>query len=105
MGFKVQPAVKRADTVGTHTSREAKNIEGRHHQAQKPPMPFFGVPQPRLWVAVSAFHGLFETMHAALGKPGALGNLTNALRRVVTKSVENPKAFGPKSPVGWSSDR
>jgi hypothetical protein len=44
-------------------------------------------------------------MYAALGKPGALGNLTNALRRIVTKSVENPKAFGPKSHVGWSSDR
>jgi hypothetical protein len=105
MGLQAKPAEKLADAVGAHTALEAENIEGRHHQAQKPPRPFCSFPQPRLWGAISAFYRLFEPMYAALGKPGALGNLTNALRRIVTKSVENPKAFGPKSHVGWSSDR
>src|SRR2546425_4835752 len=104
MGLKAKPAEKLADAVGSHASLEAENIEGSHHQAQKPPVPCFGFPQPRLWVAISAFHRLCETMHAALGKPGVLGNLANALRGVVTKSVENPQAFGPKSHVGRSSD-
>jgi hypothetical protein len=48
-------------------------------------------------VAVSAFQGLFETMHTTLGDPGLLGNVSHALLRVVTKSVENPKTFGPQS--------
>jgi hypothetical protein len=95
MGLQAKPAEKRADAVRAHTSLEAENIEGRHHQAQKPPMPFCSFPQPRLWVAISAFYRLFEPMYAALGKPGALGNLTNALRRIVTKSVENPASFMP----------
>src|SRR2546426_1682968 len=43
-------------------------------------------------------------MHTALGEPGLIGNLSDALLGVVTKSVENPKTFGPKSHVGLSSE-
>src|SRR5713226_5492272 len=105
MGLKAQPAEKLADAVGSHASLEAENIEGSHHQAQKPPMPFCGFPQPRLWVAISAFHRLFEPMHAALGKPSVLGNAPHTLPAVVTKTLENSKAFHPKSHVGRSSGR
>ena len=45
-------------------------------------------------MAVSAFDGLFETMDTAFGKPGLMGNLSNALLRIVTKRVENQKTFG-----------
>src|SRR5262245_24712579 len=43
-------------------------------------------------------------MHTALGEPGLMGNLADALLGVVTKSVENPKTFGPPSHVGLSSE-
>ena len=33
-----------------------------------------------------------------------MGNLADALLGVVTKSVENPKTFGPQSHVGLSSE-
>src|SRR4029450_8429530 len=104
MGRKAQPAEKLADALGSHASLEAENIEGSHHEAQKPPVPFCGFPQPRLWVAISAFHRLFETMHTALVEPGLMGNFADALLGVVTKSVENPKTFGPQSHVGLSSE-
>ena len=93
MGLKPKPAEKLADAVGAHASLEAENIEGRHHQAQKPPVPFFGFPQPRLWVAISAFHRLLETMHAALGESGFNRALSNAGPSVVAKKVENQTAF------------
>ncbi len=44
-------------------------------------------------VVPSAFHGLFETMHTALGKAGLMGKVSNALLGVVTKTLENPQAF------------
>jgi hypothetical protein len=43
-------------------------------------------------------------MHTALGEPGLMGDLADALLGVVTKSVENPKTFGPQSHVGLSSE-
>jgi hypothetical protein len=43
-------------------------------------------------------------MHAAFGKAGLLGNATDALRAVVTKTLENAQAFGPKFYVGRSSE-
>src|SRR5439155_12628842 len=49
-------------------------------------------------------HRLCETMHTALGEPGLMGDLADALLGVVTKSVENPKTFGPQSHVGLSSE-
>ena len=42
--------------------------------------------------------------HTALGKLGLMGNLSDALLSVVTKRVENPKTFGPKSHVGLSPE-
>jgi hypothetical protein len=54
---------------------------------------------------VPAFHGLRETMHAALGKTRLLGNASHALPAVVTEILENPETFGPKSHVGLSSER
>ena len=104
MGRKAQPADKRADALGAHAALEADNSEGSHHEAQKPPVLFCGGPPPRLWGAIAAFHRLCETMPPALGAPGLMGNVADALLGVVTKSVENPKTFGPQSPVGLSSE-
>ena len=60
----------------------------------------FRFPEPRFRVPVTTLHGLFETMHAALGKAGLLGNASHALFTVVTKTLENPQAFVPNSHVG-----
>jgi hypothetical protein len=43
-------------------------------------------------------------MHTALGEPGLLCNLSDALLGIVTKSIENQKSFSPKSHVGLSSE-
>jgi hypothetical protein len=48
-------------------------------------------------------HCLLETMHATLGQAGLLGNVAHALSAVLTKALENPKAFVPKSHVGLFS--
>ena len=49
-------------------------------------------------------HGPHETMHTALRQPRLLGNAADALSAVVTKTLENATAFGPKSHVGLSSE-
>lgn len=54
---------------------------------------------------VPAFHGLRETMHAALEKTHLLGDAAHALPAVVTETLENLEAFSPKSHVGLSSER
>ena len=43
-----------------------------------------------LRVHASALYGLLETMHAALGQPRLLGNASDALPAVITKTLENP---------------
>src|SRR6516162_11613495 len=91
---------KLADRFATHAALETKDIEGGHQQTREPTSAVFGFPQPRFRVAVSAFHGLCETMHTALGKAGLLSNAAHALLAVVTKTLENPQAFVPKSHVG-----
>jgi hypothetical protein len=50
-----------------------------------------------------ALHGLLEMVHTALGQPGLLGHASYALPAVVTKTLENQKAFVPKSHVGLCS--
>ena len=54
-------------------------------------------------MTIAAHHGLRETMHATLGKAGLHGNAAHALGGIVTKTVENPQAFVPKSYVGLYS--
>jgi hypothetical protein len=54
---------------------------------------------------VAAFRSLHKTMHTALGRTRLLGDVAHALLAVATKKIENPKAFGPKSHVGLSSER
>jgi len=39
-------------------------------------------------------------MHAALGKPRLMGQVSNALGGIVTQTLENLQAFVPKSHVG-----
>ena len=55
-------------------------------------------------MAIAALHGLRETMHATLGKAGLHGNAAHALGGIVTKTVENPQTFVPKSHVGRFSE-
>src|SRR5256885_6738022 len=57
---------KLADGLSANASLEAKGIERGHHQADAPTAALVGFPKPRLGVAVSALHRLFETMHTAL---------------------------------------
>src|SRR4029453_14290971 len=87
-----------------HATLEAEGIERGHHQADEPTAAFCRFPPPGLWVVISAFHRLYETMHTALGEPGLLCNLSDALLGIVTKSIENQKTFSPKSHVGLSSE-
>ena len=44
-------------------------------------------------MAAPTLHGLPQTMYTALGKPGLLGEMSNALLAVVTKTLENAQAF------------
>ena len=53
---------------------------------------------------IPALHGLCETMHAPFRQAGPLGQLTNALGTMITKTLENPQTFGPKFPVGLCSE-
>ena len=45
-------------------------------------------------------HGLRETMRTALGHSRVLGKVAHTLRARLTKIVENPNTFLPKSHVG-----
>jgi len=51
-------------------------------------------------VAVTALQGLLKSMHATLGKPRLMGQVSYALGGIVTQTLENPQAFVPKSHVG-----
>src|SRR6266404_9271786 len=103
MPRKAQTTEKLADRFGPNASLETEGIERCHDEADEPTAACFRFPPPGLRVLISAFHRLFEAMHTALGEPGPMGNLSDALLCVVTKSVENPKTFGPKAHVGLSS--
>lgn len=103
--LQAQASEKLAHRFCSHPALEAKDkdIEGRDHEADAPPVAVVRFPQPRLRVAISAVHRLSQTMHAALREPGLTGNLSNTSLGVVTKRVENLATFGPKSHVGLSS--
>ena len=86
--------------IHPHAALEAKGIERGDDQARQPLPAVFGFPEPGFRVAVATLHGLRETMHAAFGKAGLLGKASHTLCPVVTKTLENPQAFVPKSHVG-----
>src|SRR6267378_715854 len=102
--LKAQTTEKLADRFGPNAALEAEGIERRHHQADEPTAACLRFSPPGLRVLISALHRLCETMHTALGEPGLMGDLADALLGVVTKSVENPQTFGPQSHVGLSSE-
>ena len=52
---------------------------------------------------VPALHGLRETMHTAFGQSRLLGNVAHTLGAILTKTLENPQTFVPKSHVGLCS--
>jgi len=104
MRLQVQTTEKLADRFGPNAAREAEGRERRHHETEEPTAAFLRFPPPGLRVGISALHRLFETMHPALGEPGLMGNMSDALRGVITKRVENEKTFGPQSPVGLFSE-
>jgi hypothetical protein len=104
MRLQAQTAEKLAERFRPNTALETERKKGGDPQTQEPTVAFFRFPPPRLWVAVSAFHRLFETMHTALGEPGLMSHVSDALRGVVIKSVDNAKTFGPKFHVGLSSE-
>ena len=66
MHLQAKTDKKLADGLSANASFEAKGIERGHHQADAPTAALVGFPKPRLGVAVSALHRLFETMHTAL---------------------------------------
>ena len=51
-------------------------------------------------MAVTALQGRLKPMHAALGTPRLLGQVSNAPGGIVTQPLENPQAFVPPSQVG-----
>src|SRR6266699_6126401 len=104
MRLKAQTTEKLAERFGPNAALEAEGRERRHHQADEPTAACLRFPPPGLRVLISALHRLCETMHTALGEPGLMGDLADALLGVVTKSFENPKTFGPQSHVGLSSE-
>src|SRR5262252_7563901 len=74
-------------------------------------MTCLGLPKRRLRGAVSAIDRLKVSMHATLGKPGAIRQAPDALLTVVTNRVDNDNAFGPPShgvgpcSEGWLTSR
>src|SRR2546422_7824112 len=90
---------KLAEAVCSHTAFEAKRLKGRHHQTGEPTATSCGFPPRGFRRAVSARDGLFETMDAALGKPGLMRDGAKPLFGIPTKRVETSMAFGPKSHV------
>src|SRR3989442_448027 len=82
-----------------NTTLEPKGVEGGPHQADEPMAAFFGFPQPGLWMTVSPFDALSETIDTALGQPGLMGNVSDARLGVVIKRVENQTTLSPKSHV------
>src|SRR5688572_16013924 len=96
----MQTGKELAHCVQTHAALEAKRIERGHHEACQPLPAFFRLPQPGLRMAVAALHRVLKAMDTALGQPGLMGKMANALGSVGTKTVENPKTFRPKSHVG-----
>src|SRR5262249_2626442 len=99
----MQMREKRAQRLEADATLETEGIEGRSYQPREPTSTLLGFPQPRLRVAVAALHRLLKTMHTAFGKPCLLGQLSHALGGVLTKTLENPQAFVPKSHVGLFS--
>src|SRR5437870_13773747 len=104
MRRKAQTTEKLADRFGPNAACEAEGIERRHHQADEPTAAGFRFPPPGLRVGIATFPRLLETMHTAFGKPRLLGNPSNTLLTVVTKTLENLQTFGPYSHVGLSSE-
>src|SRR5215510_8794724 len=103
MPLQMKPSEKLAHRFRPNPALEAKEIKHRDDEAEAPAAAFFGFPQPRLGVAISARYRLPQTMHAALGESGLNRNVANAGLGIVTKGVENQTAFRPKSHVGRSS--
>jgi hypothetical protein len=67
-------------------------------------MSLLGFPQPRLRMVAPPCDCLLETMHTTFGQARLVGNPAHTLRTVLTKTVENPQTFGPKSHVGLFSE-
>src|SRR5262249_21914636 len=80
-----------------YASFETEYKDGGHDEADKPVAACLRFPQRRLWVAVSAIHGLEVSMYAAFGKPGAIRQAPDALLAVCTNRVENDNTLGPQS--------
>src|SRR5499433_4038353 len=97
MSLQAQTAEKLAERPRSHPSFEAEHQHRGHHQADQPGAAGWRFPQRRLWVAVSAIHGLEVSMYAAFGKPGAIRQAPDALLAVCTNRVENDNTLGPQS--------
>ena len=95
---------KLAQRLEADATLETEGLEGRHHQPREPTSTIRSFPQPRLRGAIAALHRLLKTMHTTFGKPCLLGKVSNTLCSVLTKTIENPKAFVPKSHVGLFSE-
>src|SRR5262249_25056722 len=100
LSLKTQTSEKLTHRLHPHTALEPEGIERGDDQARQPTAPVLCFPQPRLRMDVPTLHRLLETLHATLGKTRLLGNTPHALGPIVTKTLENPQAFVPKSHVG-----
>src|SRR4051812_15661108 len=96
----MQVGDKLADRVQPHAPLQAKGIERGNNQARQPPTALCSFPQPGLRMDVPVHHSLLETMRTALGHARVLSNVAHTLRACLTKIVENPNTFLPKSHVG-----
>src|SRR5262245_61036854 len=96
----MQVGEKRAERVQPHAPLQAKGIERGNNQARLPPVALCSCPQPGLRMDVPMPHSLLETMCPALGHSRVLSTVAHTLRACLTKRVENPNTFLPKSHVG-----
>src|SRR5262249_14075277 len=100
----MQPHETLADSVEPDPALEPERIQRGDDQARQPLPAVGGFPEPGFRMAVATLHRLGETMHTAFRKPGLPSYPSHTLRAMVTKMLENPDAFGPKSHVGRFSE-
>ena len=87
-----------------YTTLEPKERERRDGQVRQPLPAVCGSQATGCRGAVAAFHRQLETMYTAFGAPRLGSEVSHALAAVLTKPLENPQAFLPKSHVGQGSE-
>jgi hypothetical protein len=101
---QMQPRKKLTQRVQTHSALEAERIKGGYDEARQPLPAVCRFPQSRFRMAIAALQRVLKAMHTALRQSGLLRHTADALPTMITKALENPQTFRPKSHGGRASE-